>query len=155
MAFSVSCAHRFTGCKEEQASLKTVTRLQSIQLFFSPHPPGRRIVSARVVRPKRRRHLLQTRPVCYPRGMAENGHRLADLHGIEKRNRVFLRETNATMGCRIARQDSGVHSGGAIKANKIMHRSGDKLAAARHPHVGVCIGQNRPPVRIYDPTIER
>ena len=43
---------------------------------------------------------------------------------------------------RIARQITGMHSVGAVKAHEVMHRCGNKSATARYFHINVRIGHN-------------
>ena len=119
----------------------------------SARPPGRRRIKfARIIRPKSRARLPRN---SWTRRPAEHSYGCADVDCIEKRDGILFRQANAAVGGGISGQNSGVHSGRTIEANEIMHRARHKPAAARHPHVGVCIGENGAAVPIFDPTIDR
>ena len=59
------------------------------------------------------------------------------------------------MRCRIARQISGMHSGGGVETHEITHRSGKKFTARGNGHVGIRIRDNGAAIAIDDLAIER
>ncbi len=81
---------------------------------------------------------------------AEHRDGSADIDRVIERNRKLIGHSHTTVRRRITWQITGVHSIGAVESHEVRHRRWNKLAAARHVHVNVGVGDHRSPIRIND-----
>src|SRR6266404_7019392 len=81
---------------------------------------------------------------------AEHRDGSADIDRVIERNRKLIGHSHTTVRRRITGQITGVHSIGAVESHEVRHRRGNKLAAARHVHVNVSVGDNCAAIAVHD-----
>ncbi len=79
----------------------------------------------------------------------------AHLRDIEKQGRLRRRQTDAAVGCGIARQISFVKTSRAVEPEEMPHRRLHEARAGRHGHGAVRVRDQRFAARIHDFAIER
>jgi len=88
------------------------------------------------------------------RRSAEHRYRSSDIDRVIERNCKLIGHSHTTVRRRITGQIAGVHSIRTMEPHEIRHRRGNKSATARHVHIDVSIGHDRPAVTVDDFAID-
>ena len=88
------------------------------------------------------------------RRSAEHRYRSSDIDRVIECNCKLIGHSHTTVRRRITGQIAGVHSIRTMEPHEIRHRRGNKSATARHVHIDVSIGHDRPAVTVDDFAID-